>query len=111
MRILVFICRELEQKEWPNPRDEMSTIKKTFKTTALEDWIRNQKAYIARWCDAKGKTPKYCKETLAACANWGGSYKTGFEPFNELDKELKDIMASQHPSVQKILRLHGPAQN
>ena len=97
MRTLVFICRELEAKEWTNVNDALHPIKKEFRTTWLEKWIANKKAYISQWCDAKSKTPKFCKETLAACANWGGSYKTGFEPFTALDKELKDIMASFRP--------------
>ena len=48
MRTLVFICRELEAKEWTNVNDSLHPIKKKFRTTWLEEWIANKKAYISQ---------------------------------------------------------------
>ena len=89
MRCLLFILREIEKKEFETPNG----IKKIkFETGWLEDWIKNADRLIAQWTREKNNvTKKSIKSKLATMANWGGSFKTGFEPFQKLNKELQLI--------------------
>jgi hypothetical protein len=89
MRCLLFILLEVEKKEWETP-DGVKKIK--FEKGWLEEWIKNADRLIAQWTREKNNvTKKSIKSKLATMANWGGSFKTGFEPFQKLNKELQVI--------------------
>ena len=96
MRTLLFLCRELEKKEWDSPNGKI-TMK--FTTLWLEDWIKNKKVFMTQWIQQKNKqSEKSIKNKLSIMANWGGVFKTGFEPFQGLHKEIKTIESQ----IQKV---------
>ena len=89
MRQLRFIVNELRKKEWTSIN---GTQKLTIVTTWLEDWIANKKSHITNWMMSKSNvTEKSIKKKLASIANWNGNFKTGYEPFQKLNKELQTI--------------------
>lgn len=89
MRQLLFIVKELRKKEWTSIN---GTQRITIITTWLEDWILNKKSHITNWMMSKSNvTEKGIKKKLACIANWNGNFKTGYEPFQKLNKELQTI--------------------
>lgn len=103
MRCLRFICRELEKKEWetPNGPKKIKII-----TEYLDDWIENADSLISQWMMAKRISKKSIKKKLATMANWGGNFKTGFDSFQKLNKEIINISAqlSRVPEFKKYVK-------
>ena len=89
MRILLWIIKELRKKEWQGPN---GPVKINIPTPHLENWINNKKSLVREWMmTKKGITEKMIKKKLACIANWNGNFKTGFAPFQDLNKELNVI--------------------
>ena len=103
MRCLRFICRELEKKEWETPNGPK---KIKIVTEYLDDWIENAESLISQWMMAKRVSKKSIKKKLATMANWGGNFKTGFDAFQKLNKEIQSISAqfARIPEFKKYVK-------
>lgn len=89
---LALICKQASLYEFDTPDGKK---KLNIPHASVLDWIQNKDEHVTTWMCQKDVSKKCIKTKLASCAN-GARFKTGYEPFANLCRELDSIEKQLH---------------